>query len=190
VLGPRRGSSVRERARSCAIACNERVRLRVRSCVCLCPFARARCMRACMRASVRACAGSCDSIGLHLRARVCTERVCAPRRCARPPIARRRLAVFIARPAPCVAAARAVAFGAIGVRCRARSAAGVTWTCRTASAPWAARDGHTSVVDAAGAIYVIGGSTGYGGTNFQDVWVSTDGGARAALGRGGTREGT
>ncbi len=52
------------------------------------------------------------------------------------------------------------------------SAAGVTWTCRTASAPWAARYGHTSVVDAAGAIYVIDG-------NFlQDVWASTDGGAR------------
>jgi hypothetical protein len=39
------------------------------------------------------------------------------------------------------------------------------------------------VVDAAGAIYVIGGYNGvidgqYGGTTFQDVWASTDGGAR------------
>ena len=50
-------------------------------------------------------------------------------------------------------------------------AAGATWTSRTLSAPWADRSGHTSVVDAAGAIYVIGGGT------FQDVWVSTDGGA-------------
>ncbi len=36
------------------------------------------------------------------------------------------------------------------------------------------------MVDAAGAIYVIGG-TGYSGTGyifFADVWVSTDGGAR------------
>jgi hypothetical protein len=33
------------------------------------------------------------------------------------------------------------------------------------------------VVDAAGAIYVIGGSGPYG-TDFQDVWASTDGGAR------------
>jgi hypothetical protein len=33
------------------------------------------------------------------------------------------------------------------------------------------------VVDAAGAIYVIGGSLGSGG-HFQDVWVSTDRGAR------------
>jgi hypothetical protein len=32
------------------------------------------------------------------------------------------------------------------------------------------------VVDAAGAIYVIGGSSG--GRNYNDVWASTDGGAR------------
>ena len=44
----------------------------------------------------------------------------------------------------------------------------------TASAPWAARYGHTSVVDAAGAIYVIGG---YGTDYLNDVWVSTVGGA-------------
>ena len=55
-----------------------------------------------------------------------------------------------------------------------------------ATAPWAGRSGHTTVVDgAAGAIYVIGGCLGYGGcyrgsdyTFFQDVWVSADGGAR------------
>ena len=47
--------------------------------------------------------------------------------------------------------------------------AGVTWTSRTLSAQWAARSGHTTVIDAAGAIYVIGGG------GFQDVW--TDGGA-------------
>jgi hypothetical protein len=42
------------------------------------------------------------------------------------------------------------------------------------------------VVDAvSGAIYVIGGtsSSGY----YNDVWASTDGGARAGLGRGGGR---
>jgi hypothetical protein len=35
------------------------------------------------------------------------------------------------------------------------------------------------VIDAAGAIYVIGGCDGYDGraTLFKDVWVSTDGGA-------------
>jgi hypothetical protein len=37
------------------------------------------------------------------------------------------------------------------------------------------RAGHTSVVDAAGAIYVIGGYGGYP-LIFQDVWASTDGG--------------
>jgi hypothetical protein len=54
-------------------------------------------------------------------------------------------------------------------------AAGVTWTSRTTSAPWAARQGHTTVIDAAGAIYVIGGFCGT--TICMDVWVSTDGGA-------------
>ncbi len=37
------------------------------------------------------------------------------------------------------------------------------------------------MVDAAGAIYVIGGF------GYADVWVSTDGGARAGLGLGGGR---
>ncbi len=60
--------------------------------------------------------------------------------------------------------------------------AGVTWTNRTTSAPWGDRTDHTSVVDAAGAIYVIGGSGG--GTTYKDVWVSTDGGARADSVRG------
>jgi hypothetical protein len=56
----------------------------------------------------------------------------------------------------------------------ARVHAGVTWTSRTTSAPWAGRYYHTTVIDAAGAIYVIGG---YGSTRYQDVWASTDGGA-------------
>ncbi len=34
------------------------------------------------------------------------------------------------------------------------------------------------MVDAAGAIYVIGGGGGWGGIYFQDAWASTDGGAR------------
>ncbi len=55
-------------------------------------------------------------------------------------------------------------------------AAGVTWTIRTASAPWAARGYHTTVIDAAGAIYVIGGWDGR--TELNDVWASTDGGLR------------
>ena len=58
------------------------------------------------------------------------------------------------------------------------SGAGVTWTSRTTSAPWAARYGHTSVVDAAGAIYVIGGDNDAYTTYFNDVYASTDGGAR------------
>ncbi len=64
------------------------------------------------------------------------------------------------------------------------SAAGRTFTNRTLKAEWAARFFHTSVVDASGAIYVIGGGSGaFGATTYQDVWASTDGGARAGLGR-------
>ncbi len=51
------------------------------------------------------------------------------------------------------------------------------------TAPWAARSGHTTVIDAAGAIYVIGGHT-TDGTLFRDVWASTDGGARPDSGVG------
>jgi hypothetical protein len=56
------------------------------------------------------------------------------------------------------------------------SAAGVTWTCRTAKALLYGRFAHTSVVDAAGAIYVIGGDGYIGSGELQDVWVSIDGG--------------
>jgi hypothetical protein len=54
---------------------------------------------------------------------------------------------------------------------------------RTLTAPWAARRGHTSVIDArTRAIYVIGGHDGT--AYFSDVWLSTDGGARTELARG------
>jgi hypothetical protein len=111
---------------------------------------------------------------------VSSERVCA---CPSPVRALSwhggdRLAVFIARPATrappaiCLSVSRALAAGAM-------------WRCRTTIAPWAGRYGHTTVIDAAGAIYVIGG---YGvGTTFNDVWVSTDGGARRDSGGGYTR---
>ncbi len=72
-------------------------------------------------------------------------------------------------------------------------AAGLSWTSRTLAAPWAGRVGHASVIDAAGAIYVIGGLGGkdpdniYSGgtTNFNDVWA--DRGARAGLRQRGSR---
>jgi hypothetical protein len=47
-------------------------------------------------------------------------------------------------------------------------AAGVTWTSRTTSAPWAARAYHTTVIDTAGAIYVLGG-LGLGGISYNGV---------------------
>ncbi len=40
------------------------------------------------------------------------------------------------------------------------------------------------MIDAAGAIYVLGG---VGNDGYKDVWVSTNGGARAGLRRGGGR---
>ncbi len=74
---------------------------------------------------------------------------------------------------------------AIGRMSRAL-AVGVTWTCRTLSAPWGPRSSHTSVIDAASAIYVIGGVSG-DDTEKNDVWASTDGGARPDSVRGGER---
>ncbi len=52
----------------------------------------------------------------------------------------------------------------------------MSWTCRTSNAPWEGRYLHTSVIDAAGAIYVIGGRGS--SDDFNDVWRSTDGGVR------------
>jgi hypothetical protein len=63
----------------------------------------------------------------------------------------------------------------VGHRPSAHVAAGASWTPVIANAPWDARTGHTTVINATGAIYVIGG---FGDTgNFRRVWVSTDGGA-------------
>ena len=59
----------------------------------------------------------------------------------------------------------------------ARVAVGATWRLMITSAPWAARLSLTTVIDAAGAIYVIGGRGSGGAGYFQDVWVSTNGGA-------------
>ncbi len=103
-----------------------------------------------------------------------------------PHVARRIRAVFIAR----TAAARAAARACLRLCDRPGSralAAGVTWTSRTLAAEWAGRFGHTSVIDAAGAIYVIGGGAGKFGEgfiDFNDVWKSADGGARPDSCRG------
>jgi hypothetical protein len=110
------------------------------------------------------------------------EFVCAVALCGRTLETWRRLAVLISQPAT-----RAAARAFVNLRALA---AGATWRCRTASAPWAAREGHTTVIDAAGAIYVIGGE-GSDGKPLQDVWKSTDGGARpdsrVGVGRGYSR---
>ena len=65
-------------------------------------------------------------------------------------------------------------------------AAGATWVRVTEHAAWEARAGHTSVIDATGAIYVLGGVTSsFGDTSgaMNDVWRGTAGGeARHATG--------
>ncbi len=65
--------------------------------------------------------------------------------------------------------------------CSCAFTAGRTFTNRTLKAEWAARSSHTSAIDVAGAIYVIGGSGNNGYTFYNDVWASTDGGARAGF---------
>jgi hypothetical protein len=84
----------------------------------------------------------------------------------------------------CAARAATFAFAFVPSVGSPALAAGVTWTSRTTSAPWAARWGHTSVIDAAGAIYVLGGFNGESGGvytvyegSYNDVWISADGGA-------------
>ncbi len=44
-------------------------------------------------------------------------------------------------------------------------------------APWAGRYYHSTVIDAAGAIYVLGGYNGGTFTHYKDVWMGTAGGA-------------
>ncbi len=137
-----------------------------RVCVCLCVSV---CGCACVAASM---------VVLRLTVRVCVGAV----------VARRGRAVLIARPAAPACACALLRFGAIG-RVDARLAAGVTWTSRTTSAPWAARYAHTSVIDAAGTIYVIGGRGGVG-IYYNDVWASMDGGVRPDSVGGGWSWGT
>ena len=69
-------------------------------------------------------------------------------------------------------------------------ATGVTWSLVTSNAPWAARCMHTTVIDAAGTMYLIGGQsyTGY----LNDVWSSANKGVnRTQRGtQGSTHKGT
>ena len=56
---------------------------------------------------------------------------------------------------------------------------GATWTEKTASAPWSAREGMGLVATSTGTLYMMGGK-GSGG-NLNDVWKSTDEGATWVL---------
>jgi hypothetical protein len=110
--------------------------------------------------------------------RVARSRVCVQTGAVRALVALRRPAVFIARQR------RTRVRFALAIGRPPICYAGVTWTSRTTSAPWVGRAYHTSVIDAAGAIYVIGG---FDGTYLQDVWVSTDEGANRTRVGGYTR---
>ncbi len=63
-------------------------------------------------------------------------------------------------------------------------AAGALWTLVTANAPWAGRIYHTSVIDAASSIFVLGGQVG-SSTDYNDVWRSADQGAARGVSFGG-----
>jgi hypothetical protein len=156
-------------------------------------------VRRCMRVSVRVCGLGFAFLSASIFASFCdfsVQRVSAwhacvraphacvrvPRGCVSPPIARAGTGGINSSVRGASAAARASLF-VLGAHRRGRRAwaAGITWTQRTRHAEWGnaflgGRYGHTSVIDAAGAIYVIGGYF-YGFTFYQDVWASTDGGA-------------
>jgi hypothetical protein len=174
------------RLRAYAHRCAQLVRWCVRECalVCLrafvsavaragvCAFLSAKQFRACVHSTC-------------LCVFVCSERVCAPALCG-PSRGHGGALCGVDSPA-CVRPRGACGLGSpVGSRAHGWPA-GVTWASRTACAPWEARQGHTSVVDAiSGAIYVIGGLGGDDTPYLQDVWVSTDGGARTGRARGGS----
>ncbi len=106
------------------------------------------------RACAYVCVFVCVRVRVRARARVC---VCLCfRACAR----------------ACVCVRRHVRFCVFAVSPRA---AGVTWSLMTTRAPWAGRYLHTTVINASGAVYVIGGCDG--DTHYTDLWARTDGGA-------------
>ncbi len=148
-----------------------------------CLFVRA-CL--CVRRSARVCgfAHLCANtlVCVH-SACVCAWHGCArvPRGCVGRAVARRVTGGINSSARGAMGAARSCLF-VLGAHRRGRRAwaAGVTWASRTLKAEWAGRFAHTSVIDAAGAIYVIGGQgkDRLSGTEYQDVWASSDKGAR------------
>jgi hypothetical protein len=68
--------------------------------------------------------------------------------------------------------------GAGNTNARLLCATGVTWTRTTEAVGWAARRGHTAVIDESGTIYVVGGMSSNALTRiyYNDVWSSAEGG--------------
>jgi hypothetical protein len=146
---------------------------RERSCICA-PFesVRTRTRRVRMRLRVSAVLCVCARCAMILTrscvcAWVCASRLCGPSRGTVGTCGSNSSAGGARRPRVCVRV----------IGSSPALATGASWASRTMTAPWAARQGHSTVTDAvSGAIYVIGG-TDRGGTVFKDVLVSTDGGA-------------
>ncbi len=70
-----------------------------------------------------------------------------------------------------------------GVVRHRRRAAGASWGLVTSNAPWGTRVGHTTVIDAAGNIYLMGGSDGSQQDIWKnDVWMGTNKGANRTRG--------
>jgi hypothetical protein len=128
-------------------------------------------------------------VHVHVHVRLCIRvsvcaRVCVRRRCAGTLVAGAAGTGGIYSSAATVGRPR-VRFAFVSSVSSRALAAGVNWASRTTDGQWARRRSHTTVVDAAGAIYVIGGTDGGSLSNgittwtyLRDVWKSTDVGAR------------
>ena len=73
--------------------------------------------------------------------------------------------------AACAHARTQLSWFVIGAR-----SAGATWAPIANYTSWLAKLSHTSIFDATGNIYVLGGGNGVTGAPYNDVWRSTDGG--------------
>ena len=67
----------------------------------------------------------------------------------------------------------------------ARVAAGASFRLVTNQPPWEGRYGHTTVIDAAGNMYLMGGLGDGFGNYFNDVWKGTNSGENRT--QGGTQ---
>jgi hypothetical protein len=122
----------------------------------------------------------CGCVCVSARGGVCAS-ACLAAVLALPRLLCGLIAVFIARHGT-RGRPRVLSFRLVSSAGSRALAAGATWRL-VVSAPWNAREWHTSVINAAGHLFVIGGKST--GVNLRDVYVSTDAGAWPDLVRGG-----